>query len=168
MRDIPFTAIDDADFRAFTESLSSKFHVPGRTAVPAIIDRVYDHMEDTVLAALQRAKHISLTCDAATTVAQDSMHAVTAHFITDDWEMVSCVIALDRLDSSHTGIFLKGVVENVIKEVGIAGKITCLTTDGGMYRSSSCLSSTFTSPNPPHPLFTHSRSCQRAEVCARA
>jgi hypothetical protein len=129
-RNIPFSAIDDDDFRDFVRGLSAEFTVPRRTKLTELVDDMFTKMEGSVLQALKEAEFISLTTDSATTVASDSMNAVTAHFITKDWQLKSFLLALGQIDGSHTGEMLKSVVDAVVERWRCFGKVFGIATDG--------------------------------------
>jgi hypothetical protein len=129
-RNIPFSAVDDEEFRDFARDLSAEFRVPGRTKLSELVDDLFSNIEKEVFASLKEAEFISLTTDSATTVASDSMSAVTAHFISKDWQARSFLLALDRLDGSHTGEMLKSVVDEVVERWRAFGKVFGIATDG--------------------------------------
>jgi hypothetical protein len=122
--------VDDEDFRDFLRDLSSDFVPPRRTKLSELVDDMFTKIEGGVFQSLKEAEFVSLTTDSATTVAADSMNAVTAHFITRDWQMLSFLLALGQIDGSHTGEMLKSVVDEVVERWRCFGKIFGIATDG--------------------------------------
>ncbi len=110
--------------------LSADFVVPRRTKLSALVDEMFDKVENAVFQSLKEAEFISLTTDSATTVASDSMNAVTAHFITKDWQMQSFLLALGQIDGSHTGEMLKKGVDDVVDRWRSFGRVFAIATDG--------------------------------------
>lgn len=129
-RNIPFNAVDDDDFRDFVRDLSSEFVTPRRTKLSELVDDMFVKVEDAVFRAIREAEFVSLTTDSATTVAADSMNAVTAHFIDRDWQMQSFLLALGQIDGSHTGDMLKRVVDVVVERWRCFGRVFGIATDG--------------------------------------
>ena len=110
--------------------LSADFEAPRRTKLTELVDDLFKKIEGGVYRSLKEAEFVSLTTDSATTVAADSMNAVTAHFITKDWQMQSFLLALGQIDGSHTGEMLKSVVDEVVERWRCFGKVFGIATDG--------------------------------------
>ena len=53
---------------------------------------------------LQSASYIALTSDIWTSLATQSYISATAHFVTSEWELSSCVLQMMHFPESHTGV----------------------------------------------------------------
>lgn len=52
---------------------------------------------------------------------------MTAHYITDNWEMKTELLSFAELDGSHTGENQAAHMYGVLKEFGIIEKVCCTT-----------------------------------------
>lgn len=89
---LPFNVVDKPEFRAFVAGLNPNYKLPGRTAASALVDKAYDAKRESLLQELKNAESVCVTTDSATTVSQDSLQAVTCHWITRSWAMRSAVL----------------------------------------------------------------------------
>ena len=70
-----------------------------------------------------------MTCDAWTSIATESYVTVTAHFITDEWQLASHVLQKRAVNESHTGANIAELLKNVAEEWQITKKDLVLVTD---------------------------------------
>lgn len=120
--------VDTLEFREFIAALNPSFELPHRTKLTNMIDDAYSDMEESVGKLFAGAESISLTSDSATTVANDSVEAVTAHFIDKSWRLRSVLIALYRLDTNHTGTYIKTVIDEVSQQWKLSEKLFGIAT----------------------------------------
>ena len=73
---------------------------------------------------------ISLTADTWTSLAQEAFLAVTAHWVTVDFEMKHVLLDFCDLPASHTAVNLKESVLQILHDFEIAHKILAFTMDG--------------------------------------
>lgn len=79
---------------------------------------------------LQKVHSIALTTDAATTISNFSVQGVTAHFMDDDWRIVSISLGSPPLEAQHTGENIALTVGALLAAFDIKNDISCLTSDG--------------------------------------
>ena len=63
---------------------------------------MYTHIRASILEQLKDAQYFSITTDAWTSHAMEKFVAVTVHFITKEWKLVSECLAVIPLTVSHT------------------------------------------------------------------
>lgn len=75
--------------------------------------------------------HVALTTDGWTSRATESFLTVTAHYITSEWEMRSCVLQTRPIYESHTSEHLSEVLTDVVAEWKLerVNSIILVTTD---------------------------------------
>ena len=65
---------------------------------------------------LQDAKSLAMTTNIWTSCANDTYISVTAHFITDGWKLVSCVLGTYPFLGHHTAINTVDKLKEVIQD----------------------------------------------------
>ena len=88
--------------------------MPGRTKMTEMVDELYAAMMVKLKALLQQSTSVSLTTDAAKMPTGDSYIAVTGHWISSDWELLSAVLGVSISNVSHTA----QEIVSVLNEVG--------------------------------------------------
>lgn len=73
---------------------------------------------------------ISITADSATLNGR-SYTAVTAHYITSNWEMRDVVLSIALSATSHTGDYVSDLFDKVMKTWRVKGKTFAVVTDNG-------------------------------------
>ena len=122
----PFSIVDDEGFREFVAGLDPSYVLPSRTTLTReLLPQLYDKIIDEVKANLAKAEYITLTTDGWTSRTTESYIAVTAHFISDSWEMRSCLLECFKYGESHTAENLKDELHRVAADWGISDLCNC-------------------------------------------
>ena len=127
----PFSIIEDAGFREFVTALDPSFTIPSRQVLAKdMLAASYKNAVEKVKAMLDQAEAVSLTTDDAwTSICTDSYIAVTAHFISSDMVLQSCLLECVKYSERHTAENLCNDMKRVITEWGIADKVAAVVTD---------------------------------------
>lgn len=134
---VSMNAASNEDMRYFLSELGPGFDVPSRSTLTSVADEVAVKVRERVEAQLRQAMHVSLTTDGATTIAGDSVQALTAHWINDNWELVSIVLAVYRLsEKNHTAENLASAVVQQLEQWSFRNAISMTT---GIVRTASCV-----------------------------
>ena len=75
------------------------------------------------------AGRVAITCNARTSIVTVSYVTVTAHFINDDWQLVSLVLQTRAMYESHTGANVADLLKRVAEEWHLNDKDLALVTD---------------------------------------
>ena len=75
--------------------------MPGRTKVTKMIDELYEDMLK-LKDMLKQSSSVSLTTEAAKMPTGDSYVAITGHWISSGWELLSAVLAISISNASQT------------------------------------------------------------------
>ena len=113
----PYSVVENEGFRGMVRTLEPKYKIPSRryftdTALPTL----YSETKSNVLDTLMEAGRVAITCDAWTSVATVSYVTVTAHFISDEWQLVSLVLQTRAMYESHTGANVADLLKRVADE----------------------------------------------------
>jgi CheY-like chemotaxis protein len=126
---LPFDHGENVEVAEFMNTLNPKYRPPQRTKSTELVAEEARRLRTTAKNALAEASSVAITTDAATTVAQASIQAVTAHFITANWKLVSLVLDMDEMDTSHTAEHLQALLQRTFSTWEIADKVSAATTD---------------------------------------
>lgn len=124
---VSMNVIDDPYLNDALAYVAPGFDVPGRTHLSEAADRLAEQLRSKVAAHVATAEGVAITTDSATTVAGDSLEAITAHFIGPKWEMFSVVLAVYLMDDTGSAAYLCEIVNTVLKEWNIAHAISMTT-----------------------------------------
>ena len=80
-----------------------------------MIDELYEDMMMKLKDMLKQSNSVSLTTDAAKMPTDDSYVAITGHWISSDWELLSAVLAVNISNVSHTA----EEIAALLQELGI-------------------------------------------------
>uniref|UniRef100_A0A803MDE9 hAT-like transposase RNase-H fold domain-containing protein n=1 Tax=Chenopodium quinoa TaxID=63459 RepID=A0A803MDE9_CHEQI len=75
------------------------------------------------------SSRISLTCDMWTSCQTEGYLCLTAHYVDDNWKLISTMMNFTHIDSPHTGKTMYAVVLSMLQDWGIDDKIFCFTLD---------------------------------------
>lgn len=78
---------------------------------------------------LNNAQYVTLTTDGWTSLSNESFISVTVHFITKQWELMSCILTCVDYSESHTSQNMYDLLRNVCTEWGIIEKVHFVVTD---------------------------------------
>ncbi|GFO47760.1 Zinc finger bed domain-containing protein 1 [Plakobranchus ocellatus] len=105
-----------------------------QTAAPSVrchlvLPHIYNEEKKKVFDALQEATAVSMTTDIWSSRAMQGYMTVTAHFISNDWKMMSHVLETSRMVESHTAENIASKLTRVMEEWKISDKISAVVTD---------------------------------------
>ena len=122
--------LDSADFGDFCdEILRGRYKVPGRTyMLTNVIHPMFLETKKIIKANMKQCKYIGLTTDAWTSLVQQSYITVTAHMLTDEFNLQSYVLDTSEIKERHTSdnllLHLHKVLEDYAFETGNEQRIT--------------------------------------------
>ena len=93
---VPPVLADSLTFSEFVACISrGSFKMPGRTKVTKMIDELYEDMMLKLKDMLKQSSSVSLPTG-------DSYVAITGHWISSGWELLSAVLVVSISNVSHT------------------------------------------------------------------
>ena len=114
----PLATCEDPYFREMCRSLNTNIKPFGRAKVTEHIKNVSEFVKQTLILALV-GKHVALTCDHWTSVANVSYLAATVHFIEDDWQLSSFTLSCKEHTGSTTAPDILREMKKAWKAFGI-------------------------------------------------
>ena len=93
----PYSVVNNRGFRLVVRTMEPRYKLPHRKHfAEKEIPHLYNETKANVLASMEKASRIALTCDAWTLVATKSFVTITAHFVLasdkNGWKLVSHVL----------------------------------------------------------------------------
>ena len=88
-----------------------------------------------------------ITCDNWLSLTTESYMGVTCHYINEDWQLISRVIALKHLTDDHNADYLYETLFNILCEWNILAKVVASVSDSGA--NIVCALKRFSFPNYP-------------------
>lgn len=89
----------------------------------------YATVSERVKCELADVEFVSITTDMWTSNSTESFVAVTAHFVTQQWQLKTLLLNCVRFEGSHTSENIKSGVLDVCTEWGIQQKVQAIVTD---------------------------------------
>lgn len=81
---------------------------------------------------MSQASRVALMCDSWTSVATESYLTVTAHYLSEDWQILSHVLQTRAVYEYHTGTHLAELRAHVVDEWQLSDKDIELVTDNAV------------------------------------
>jgi hypothetical protein len=128
--DLPFTLVDDDEFRQIVSYLRPTAHVISSSTLKRDITSLYSIQKGKVASLLQRcAGRISFAMDAWTSANYIPFLGITVHWVDENWKSRCLLMSLEPLSGPHSGENLSKVFVKACKEFSIFTKIHAITTD---------------------------------------
>jgi len=129
-----FGMVEVVSFRNLMRYCNSQVPIVSRSMLYCDIHKLlYRRLFKEVCQRLQlhitEGARINLTLDARTASNKLPFLAITAHWMTIDFELVSTLIGFERLMGSHTAENMTVAIMKVLRMYGIEDYINCITTD---------------------------------------
>ncbi|KAM3861959.1 E3 SUMO-protein ligase ZBED1-like [Diretmus argenteus] len=126
----PYSVVENAGFRGVLKATEPRYVIPARsTFTNTVIPNLYKETKSDVQDSLDEAGRIALTTDAWTSVATDSYVTITAHFISDNWQLLSFVLQTRRMTEQHTGRNLVNLINTAAQEWNVSIDDLAIVTD---------------------------------------
>ncbi|RXM97388.1 Zinc finger BED domain-containing protein 1 [Acipenser ruthenus] len=128
----PISIVEGDGFREFCSEMESRYKIPSRTTISKNIIKLYDTTRANVKQILHDCKDIALTTDGWTSLATDAYVTVTAHCITDSWELQDFVLQTKELRGSHTAENVAECISEILDDFNIRESVIAVTTDNAL------------------------------------
>lgn len=129
---MPLNIVESDRFEKLLASLDPQYHLPTRKHLSTkLLKAKFDAVKEKVMTKVQQASCINLTIDLWTNRQMRSFLGITAHFISNNWEMESVMLGCNRVMGRHTAENILAWFEEVIAEFHIQQKLKHIITDSG-------------------------------------
>lgn len=108
--------MENPGFRYMLKTLEPRYKLPARSHfTEKVIPELYHETKVQVMASMTQANRVAITCDSWTSVSTESYVTITAHYVSEDWQILS----------SH----LAELLSHVVEEWQLSDKDVVLVTD---------------------------------------
>ncbi|CAL5328080.1 unnamed protein product [Camellia sinensis] len=127
----PFNMVEHEFFEIFCNNLQPMFKLVSRNTVRADVLDVYEIEKAKLYQFLDElSSKITLTTDIWTSDHQNFAYTcLTAHYVTNDWELKKKILAYRRIDYPHDGDHLFSFIKDLILEWNIDKKLFSMVVD---------------------------------------
>jgi zinc finger BED domain-containing protein 1 (E3 SUMO-protein ligase ZBED1) len=126
----PFSVVEDSGFREFVTALDPSFAIPSRQMLTRdLLPAKYNQAVESVKKTLMTVEAVSLTTDSWTSICTENYIAVTAHYVTADFTLGSCLLECIKYTERYTGGNLAAELRRVVSEWGLDKKVVAIITD---------------------------------------
>ena len=120
--------VEDQGFKNFVHTLDNRYEIPSCRTIMSRLPETYQSVKRKLEWQLNNTTHIALTTDIWTSLQTKSYCCITAHYITDTWELKSAVLETFDFSSEHTADNIASEILRVTTEWNIDSKIVCVVT----------------------------------------
>ncbi|RXN10852.1 zinc finger BED domain-containing 1-like protein [Labeo rohita] len=127
----PISTVEDSGFMDVLQvaSQDSSYKPPSRATVMMKIHKLYENEKEKRKEVLAQVNYIALTGDHWTSVSNNNYLGVTAHYISDTWELKSFALTILKTEERHFAEACKEQFLSVARKWDIEGKTTTIGTD---------------------------------------
>ena len=110
----PLSVVNDVGFTRLLQTIEPKYKMPSRKYfIDNVLPKIKENI-DTKLAQL--LKDVSLTTDIwSTSLSNESLISITAHWIGDEFKCMSAVLHAQKVEGSHTGVAVCQALESMLE-----------------------------------------------------
>lgn len=126
----PFSVVEDKGFKEFVQALNPAYQLPNRKTISkTLIPALYEECKHSIKLLVSSGKSFCITTDCWTSLNTTSYIAVTAHFINENFQLISILLECSAMTLSHTSENLSYEINKIITEWNIEGKILLAVSD---------------------------------------
>ncbi|XP_055836664.1 E3 SUMO-protein ligase ZBED1-like [Episyrphus balteatus] len=126
---LPISFVESIGFKHFMSVVEPNYKVPVASTILSRLQFLYNQVHDKIKNAIGPVSFVALTTDGWSSRAQDSFISVTLHYVNDDWELKNFTLCAEYMEERHTAENLALILEMVIAEWDLQGKVSAVVTD---------------------------------------
>ena len=127
---IPLSVVDSKRFRSLLSALDSQYQLPSRKQLSTVLlKKKHDSLKNSVQEKLKNTDTINLTIDLWSNRQMRSYLGITGHYISNDWNLESVMLACNRVTGRHTADNIMMWYEEIISAFGVMEKVKHIITD---------------------------------------
>ena len=125
----PMSTLDSPHFKRLLESLNPRYQLPSRKhATTALLDEQFSITYERVTNQLLNVCTLSVTVDLWSNRQMKAYIGITGHYVSDNWQSKSVMLACKRVTGSHTSENIFKHYDDIMKDFKITGKISTIIT----------------------------------------
>ncbi|XP_028254439.1 zinc finger BED domain-containing protein 1-like [Parambassis ranga] len=126
----PYSVVENEGFRRLIKVTEPLYVMVSRKRLSEeVIPNMYQSVKEDVKSKLKSAVRVGITSDTWTSVATESYMSVTAHYIDEEWNLISYVLQTTEVETDHRSASLAEMMTVAIEEWGLMSKDPVMVTD---------------------------------------
>ena len=125
----PINMVECSGFRELISTLEPGYTMPSRKTVKNAIVHLHEQGKLKLKELLADAPAVSLTTDIWSSITNESYLTVTAHWLSDEWEMCCAVLQTGEFSTRHTGVNIADELLQAARYYNIAHKVFAVVHD---------------------------------------
>ena len=125
----PVYMVECEGFREFLACLEPGYTVLSRKLITGMIRRKHEVCKERLCEKLKMASSVALTTDIWTSRATQAYITVSAHYITEGWELFAFVLETRGFPERHTGQAISEKLSEIAKNFALTEKVTAVVHD---------------------------------------
>lgn len=118
----PINVVRGDGFKEMFEFLEPGYTIPKRDTIMHGLTSKFNTTKEILVKKIQSCTAVSFTTDTWTSIKSEGYMTVTAHFMSEDWQLHSFVLETKVLEESHTATNIKERLSEVMEEFKIPGE----------------------------------------------
>ncbi|KAK4269452.1 hypothetical protein QN277_022606 [Acacia crassicarpa] len=128
--DLPYNFVEYEMIRDWINYISPKVVIHSRNTVVSDVRKMYVKEKEKLKQSMSRIPNrVCLTSDVWTATTSEGYICLTAHFVDDNWRLISKILNFCRMKPPHTGVEMETTLFDCLKQWGIEKKIFSITLD---------------------------------------
>ena len=128
----PAAIVEGTGFRRLINYLEPNYRVPSAVHITSCLQEHYETAKTRLIQMLQEPNHIALTTDIWTSVATQSYITVTAHFISSNWDLKTCLLQTANFPENHTADNIYEKLKEILSNFHVScDKVVSVVHDQG-------------------------------------
>lgn len=126
----PFSVVEDEGFKKFVSSLNPVYVLPSRKTLSCtLLPMQYEEIYNKCRQLTENIKSVVLTTDCWTSRNTENYLAVTAHFLSETFELKTLLLECVSFNESHTSANLAKELKRVMIEWNLDKKVLLVVSD---------------------------------------
>ena len=114
-------ALEGHGFKALLKYIKPGYKVPTATYIAQVVHRKHEAGKRLIKEKLTAdSTSLAITSDIWTSCANDAYISLTAHFITNTWQMVSCILATSPFPGHHTAVNIVDKLKEIVSSYDVS------------------------------------------------
>ena len=129
----PVSVVDGEGFLNLMHVAEPRYTVPCRKTVMGLIDQKYHVLKERIGNRVAQQSVLSLTTDIWTSRAGDGYISLTAHYVTDDFELCHHNLSTCHFPGTHDHSNIAEILQKLADtwNIDLDNQVSCFTTDNG-------------------------------------
>ena len=128
----PAAMVEGTGFKWLINYLEPNYQVPSAVHITNCLQEPYVKAKTMIICMLEEPMYIALTTDIWTSVATQSYITVTAHFISSNWELKTCLLQTTNFPKNHTADNICEKLQEILSNFHVScSKVVSIVHDQG-------------------------------------